>query len=257
MAKHTDRIEDSNLITLAKQKYETSQTSTLPTEIVYLPSQGKVYPKNHPLRSGKLEMRYMTAYDEDILTNQSYLNDGIILDKLLEALIVTDVNVGDIAVVDKDALIISARIVSYGAKYPVTVKDPNSKNILKRTVDLSTVKHKPFKGETDDNGEFEFIASDGTVIKYGYLLTKEQGNIESDKQKSSFLLNIIKQVNDTRSKDDILEFLKYKFLIKDSRQLQEHIINNAPGLDFNYEFEGENGSTFTATFPLGAELFWP
>ena len=100
MAKHTDRYDNDNLINLAKQKYETSQRSTLPTEIVYLPSKGKIYPKSSPLSEGKLEMRYMTAYDEDILTNTSYLEDGITLDKLLEALIITNVNVNDIALVD-------------------------------------------------------------------------------------------------------------------------------------------------------------
>ena len=76
MATHTDRYNNENLINVAKQKYETSQRSTLPTEIVYLPSKGIIYPKTSPLREGKIEMRYMTAYDEDILTNQSYLQDG-------------------------------------------------------------------------------------------------------------------------------------------------------------------------------------
>ena len=54
-----------------------------PTEIVELPSKGLLYPKNNPLSSGKIEMKYMTAKEEDILTNQNYIKQGIVLDKLM------------------------------------------------------------------------------------------------------------------------------------------------------------------------------
>ena len=78
MAKHTDRYSNENLINLATDKYEKTKRSTLPTEIVELTSKGKIYPESSLLSSGKIEMRYMTAYDEDILTNQSYMNEGIV-----------------------------------------------------------------------------------------------------------------------------------------------------------------------------------
>ena len=54
-----------------------------PTEEVELPSKGLLYPEGHPLKSGKIEMKYMTAKEEDILTNQNYIAKGIVLDKLL------------------------------------------------------------------------------------------------------------------------------------------------------------------------------
>ena len=106
MAKMTDRYENKNLINLAKDKYEQKQRSTIPSEIITLTSEGKIYPHSSELSSGKIEMRYMTAYDEDILTNASYVKEGIVLDKLLESLIVTDVDLDDIAQVDKDGLIL-------------------------------------------------------------------------------------------------------------------------------------------------------
>jgi hypothetical protein len=257
MAKHTDRYNKENLINVAKQKYETSQRSTLPTEIVYLPSKGKVYPKSSPLREGKLEMRYMTAYDEDILTNTSYLQDGITLDKLLEALIITDVNINDIALVDKDALIISARIVSYGAKYPVSIIDPNTGNSLDRSVDLKKLKYKEFNIDSDDNGEITYKLPSGTIIKYSYLSTGDNKDIDTSKNISSFLSKVIKQVDDSRQLSDIEDFIKYKFLIQDSKNFQDHVLKNSPGVNFEYEFEGEDGGTFTAGFPLGSNLFWP
>ena len=126
MAKHTDRYQNDNLINLAKNKYEEKNRGTIPSEIITLTSEGKIYPHSSPLASGKIEMRYMTAYDEDILTNSSYVKEGIVLDKLLESLIITDINLDDIGQVDKDGLILNARILSYGAEYPVVVTDPKS-----------------------------------------------------------------------------------------------------------------------------------
>ena len=56
-----------------------------PTETVELPSLGLIYPKDNPLSSGKIEMKYMTAKEEDILTNQNYIKDGSVLDKLIKS----------------------------------------------------------------------------------------------------------------------------------------------------------------------------
>ena len=81
MAKMTDRYENKNLINLAKDKYEQKQRSTIPSEIITLTSEGKIYSDSSILSSGKIEMRYMTAYDEDILTNASYVKEGVVLDK--------------------------------------------------------------------------------------------------------------------------------------------------------------------------------
>ena len=141
MAGMTDRVSDQTIIQLAKQQYESQKQQSMPSEIFPLVSNGMVYPKDHPLRSGKIEMRYMTAYDEDILTNSSYMREGVVLDKLLEALIVTPVDYSTIARIDKNGLIIAARIVSYGKDYNVIVKDPKSLVELERVVDLTKLKN--------------------------------------------------------------------------------------------------------------------
>src|SRR5574344_118387 len=90
-----------------------------PTEIVDLPSKGtKLYPETSALRSGQVEMRYMTARDEDILTNQNYIERGVVVDKLLQSLIVDkNVNYSELLVGDKNALLVAARILGYGAEY--------------------------------------------------------------------------------------------------------------------------------------------
>jgi hypothetical protein len=68
----------------------------IPTEMVDLPSKGLLYPEGNPLAEGKVEMKYMTAKEEDILTNQAYIKQGIVLDKLLQSLIVTKINYDDL-----------------------------------------------------------------------------------------------------------------------------------------------------------------
>ncbi len=95
------KMSDKQLKDIATAQYnsksaEEPQVFDFPTEIVELPSKGKLYPEGHPLSSGTIEMKYMTAKEEDILTNQSYIKSGIVLDKLFKSLIVTKVNYSDL-----------------------------------------------------------------------------------------------------------------------------------------------------------------
>ncbi len=132
----TEHLSDKNLVDLAKQNFENRQKNTIPSIIVPLPSNGLVYPKSSPLHSGQVEMRYMTAYDEDILTNATYIKQGVVLDKLIKSLILNDVNLDEMIVADRDVLIIAARIHGYGNEYTVTVTDPETKSTLNRVLDL-------------------------------------------------------------------------------------------------------------------------
>jgi len=251
MAKLTDSYKNDNLIQIAKQQYETKQRNTIPSEIVTLTSKGKVYPKSSPLSSGKLEMRYMTAYDEDILTNASYIKEGKTLDKLLESLIVSDVKYSDIAAVDKDGLILSARILGYGSKYDVKVKDPKTGNMLDRTVELSNLQTKTLDIDSDENGEFLYETKD-LSIKFIFVTIENSNSLTI----SSLLENIIVEVNGNRKKSDIENFVKYQFLIKDSKNFQKYVVENTPAVIMEHEFEGEDGSTFKAGFPIGPDFFW-
>ena len=97
-------------------------TPKFPTEMVDLPSKGLLYPEDSPLRAGSIEMKYMTAREEDILTNSNYIQQGIVLDKLLESLIVTKINFKDLLVGDKNAILIASRILGYGQDYEFEIK---------------------------------------------------------------------------------------------------------------------------------------
>ena len=118
-----------------------------PTEVIDLPSEGKVYPLDNPLSSGKVTLKYMTAKEEDILSSQNLIKRGIVLDKLFESIIVDDVNIDDITIGDKNAIILATRVLGYGAEYKVEITDPSTLEEQEVIIDLSKVKTKDFNEE--------------------------------------------------------------------------------------------------------------
>ena len=132
--------------------------TNFPTEDVNLPSKGYFYPKDNPLSSGKVEMKYMTAREEDILTSPNLLKQGTAIDKLLEALIVDKkIKIADLLIGDKNALIIAARILAYGKQYEFSMINDDGEQTT-ATVDLTTLgdKEVDFKNFTKGKNEFSF-----------------------------------------------------------------------------------------------------
>ena len=108
-----------------------------PTEIVDIPSNGDVYPKDSPLTSGKVELKYMTAKEEDILTSTNLIQKGIVIDHLLGSLIVDkSIKVDDLVLGDKNALMVAARILAYGSEYTARIQDPSTGQMIDYTFDL-------------------------------------------------------------------------------------------------------------------------
>ena len=136
---------------------EQTQEFKFPTETVDLPSGGKLYPKDSPLSSGKLEIKYMTAKEEDILTSENLIKKGVVIDKLLNSLIVTkNVTIEDLLVGDKNAIMVASRILAYGGEYSAEISNPTTGETQSYTFDLTTC---PFKVLPDDvdysKNEFE------------------------------------------------------------------------------------------------------
>ena len=199
-----------------------------PTEVVDLPSKGLVYPKSNPLSSGKVEMKYMTAKEEDILTNQSYIERGIVMDKLLQSLIIDkEVNYEDIIVGDKNALLVAARILGYGGEYTFEYRGEQE------TVDLSELDNKPFDEsllvELNKN-EFEFeLPRTKQKITYKILNAKDEKLIEAElkgykkinpkasPELSTRLKFIIQSVGGDTDKKSIRNFVDNFLLAQDSR----------------------------------------
>ena len=129
-----------------------------PTEVIDLPSKGKLYPESNPLSKGTVEIKYMTAKEEDILASQNLIKKGVVLDKLFESVVVdAGVDVGDIFIGDKNAILLATRILGYGKDYQVEMTDPSSGEKQKVNIDLSKVQVKEVVEDTlNSENRYEF-----------------------------------------------------------------------------------------------------
>jgi len=144
MAK-VSQVSDDQLKAMVTGNYSgvmKESTPDTPTEVIDLPSQGYFYPEGHPLASGKIEMRYMTAREEDILTSQNLIRQGVVIDKLLQALIVDKFNYNELLIADKNALMIAARVLGYGKDYEVEVACPACGEKSEHVADLTQFESK-------------------------------------------------------------------------------------------------------------------
>jgi hypothetical protein len=144
---------------------------TLPTETVELPSKGLLYSKDSELAKGTVEIKYMTAKEEDILTNQAYIKSGIVLDKLLKSLIVSKVEYDDLLIGDKNAILVAARILGYGKDYNITFGG-NEYNVDLTQIQNKEVDFSLFKRGTN---EFAFtLPQTGNNITFKIIKLKMQ-----------------------------------------------------------------------------------
>lgn len=236
-----------------------------PTEIVELPSQGKLYAKNSPLATGKVEMRYMSAADEDILTNQSFIEKGVVVDKLLQSLIVDkSINYGDLLVGDKNALLIAARILGYGAKYEFEYRGE------KVEVDLSKLPqkelHPDFVAASGNNFTFTCPAT-GTVLEFKLLTHSDEQDIEQElkglrkirkdnvPELSTRLKYMILSVDGVTDKKGIRDFVDQRFLARDSRAFRKYVAEIQPDVDMR--FYPDDGPEDGVEIPITVNFLWP
>jgi len=236
---------------------------TLPTEMVDLPSQGKLYPEGHPLAEGKIEMKYMTAKEEDILSNQSYIQNGTVIDKLLKSLIVTKFDFNDLLIGDKNAIMVAARVLGYGPNYDFPTMDGVE------TVDLSLLDNKPLhkdvENTTGNNFSFTLPASENEItfklLTHGDEKKIEREleglrkiNKENSPEVSTRLKYIITSVNGDSDPPTIRKFVDQALLARDSRALREYINQIQPDVDLTFS---PKDSTIIRAIPIGIGFFWP
>jgi hypothetical protein len=235
-----------------------------PTEVVELPSKGLLYPEDSPLSSGTIEMKYMTAKEEDILTNINYLQQGIVIDKLLQSLIVSDVNYDDLLLGDKNALLIAARVLGYGKDYDITYGGE------KVTVDLSKLENKKLDESLFTKGKNEFtfsLPTSGTEIKFKLLTHKDERDIaeevkglqkidkDSNPDNSTRLKFMITEVDGDSKKGTIRKFVDNYFLARDSRAFRAYVASIQPDVDLTFYPEG--GPEGGVEIPIGISFLWP
>ena len=237
---------------------------SMPTEMVELPSKGLVYPETSPLSSGKVEMKYMTAKEEDILTNQSYIQKGTVLDELIKSLIVTpNVKYEDMIVGDKNALLVAARVLGYGKDYTFTYGGEE------QTVDLSTIENKILLDHlyTQGKNEFEYtLPSTGVKITFKLLTSNDEKKISAEleglkkinknasPELSTRLKYMITSVEGDTDSKTIREFVDNNLLARDSRAFREYVKEVQPDVDLTFFPEGKNTKV---DLPIGLNFFWP
>ena len=238
----------------------------LPTETVELPSKGLLYPEGHALSTGTVEMKYMTAKEEDILTNQNYIKNGTVIDKLLQSMIVTEFNYDELLIGDKNAIMIAARILSYGKEYPVDL------GYGEQIVDLSQFEHKQIEESIYKRGinEFTFtLPTTDNVVTFKLLSHGDEKRIEQEikgmqkinkdniTEATTRLKHIITSINGSADKNDIREFVDFGLLARDARALREEYNKTSPDIDLNFTYVDSDGTEREAVLPITITFFWP
>jgi hypothetical protein len=247
---------------MSEEKYK------FPTEEIDLPSGGRLYDKDSPISSGKIVLKYMTAKEEDILTSENLIKKGTVIDKLLDSLIVTKgVNVEDLVLGDKNAIMVASRILAYGPEYEAEIINPNNGEKLSYTFNLTECDFKQIDSEISENNFKSKLPVSGVEVTYKVLTGKEEKSIENElnsvrklkkevsPELTTRLRNIITSVDGNNEKSVINNFVE-NMLSKDSLYLRQEITKNSPDIDLSQEIEIE-GETVRVDIPMTVNFFWP
>ena len=248
-----------------------------PTEFVELPTKGRFYLEGHPLyEKDSVEIRFMTAKDEDILTSKTLLKKGLAIDRMLENIIVNqNLHIDDLVVGDKNAIVVAARISGYGPNYTTNIVCPQCETTVRHEFDLD--EQKINYGE--DSGFFDieetpqhtFIVSlPKTEAKIEmrvltghderYLVENAKRNQKQNLPESS-LTDIfrlyIKSVDGNEEKRVINAFID-NMPATDSRHLRGVYKQIMPNIDLTQEFMcSECGYEQPMEVPFTSDFFWP
>lgn len=245
---------------------------TVPTEIIDLPSKGLIYPKENPLSSGQIEMSYMTAKEEDILTNPNLLRQGIAIEKMMKALIKSPINYEDLTLGDRNAILISSRILAYGSEY--SFKYPNSIGEEEEvTVNLQNMKYKDVDfSDFNNKNEFEFVLPySKNTVTFKILTVADDRKIEEEYKglakafgkDSVGVLSIrmkhqITSVNGEYSTKAVREFIDNNYLLaRDADALRKYMSKKTPDIDTKVSFTMRDSQDVTIELPMGADFFYP
>lgn len=259
--------------TLQPQSVASAPVFDFPTEYIDLPSQGHFYSTSSPLSSGRIQIKYMTAREEDILTNQNLIKKGIVLDELLRAIIVTpNVKLDDLLIGDKNGLFVACRRLAYGDKYPAKVTCPKCDTESEVEVNLSEMKAKELSFENYTKGEnlFNFqLPISKKKITYKLLTHKDENDIDTEikalakivktntPEMTTRLKYMIQAVDDNSDRVVVKKFVE-NMLAKDSVVFRKHVRDNTPDFDMTFNFKCPAcGHEERMAMPMGVDFFWP
>jgi hypothetical protein len=243
-----------------------------PTEQIQLPSKGLLYPESSPLSKGVIEMKYMTAKEEDILSNVNYIRQGIAIDKLLQSMIVTPIDYNELLNGDKNAILIAARILGYGKDYEFIYNDPEIGTQEKATADLSSIEPMSIDESLFIRGKNEFsfqLPFSQVIITFKLLNHGDENKIDKEIEGlkklnaqsittvTTRLKHMILSVNGDRDVATVREFVD-NMLARDVKALREYVNKISPDLDLKVNAVKASGDVVEGIeLPIGVNFFWP
>ena len=244
-----------------------------PTEVIDLPSKGYFYPEDSPLSSGQVEIKYMTAKEEDILTSVNLIKKGLVIDMLLQSLIVDqNINYKDILIGDKNAIMVASRILGYGKEYIVDIDD-DSGETESVTIDLTALKDKEIDFSKFERGKNEFsftLPNSKRELTFKFLTSGDEDEVEKELKSLSKLKNPVDPEMTTRLKrritsvdgnsdqSNINKFVDNEFLSVDSFAFRGYVNSITPDVDMDYSYVSSiDGEVKEITVPVTVQFFWP
>tara|TARA_R100000900_G_scaffold146522_1_gene137074 strand:- start:3157 stop:3993 length:837 start_codon:yes stop_codon:yes gene_type:complete len=247
-----------------------------PTEIVDIPSKGNHYPEGHPLKGkDSVEIRYMTAKDEDILTNQSLIRKGIALDRFLQNIIIDDsIIVEDLLIGDKNALLVAARATAYGAAYDAELQCPQCSVTNELRFDIGSPRmfeNQSLEGlNVSSNGDGTFTTTlpmSNFSLQFRLLTGKDENylskyivdNIESEELSLSYEQISMVTVNIHGVEDkEIIQNVLDNITASDARHIKLCLEAVTPNIEVKQDMSCKNCDyTQEVEVPFGIDFFWP
>jgi len=245
-----------------------------PTEVLSLPSQGLLYPEDSPLRSGTIDVKYMTAKEEDILTSTNLIEQGVVITRLLESVIADPkVKLNDMLIGDKNAIMVGTRILGYGKDYGIILTDPDTQEKVEHIVDLTKLENKPIDEKLFENGNsFTLeLPNSKRVVGFKLLTQKDENEIEEtmkDYEKVEKLTGVssnlttrlkhqIVSIDESTDQKEIDKFVDNEFLALDTRAFRKHLEKITPDIELKFDYTSQTGNLHKIDVPLGIDFFWP
>lgn len=246
----------------------------VPTEFVELPSRGKYYPEGHPLHNEEVvEVKHMTAKEEDLLTSKSLLKKGLAINRVLQSVLVDQkINVDSLLVGDKNAILIATRIFAYGADYQTNVSCPSCGTNTQHSFNLEDLEvqeghltegvvkkgdnfviHLP---KTKVDVEVRLLNGQDERFLANAMNMKRKHNLPDSTLTDQLRLFIV-SVNEYSDPQSITTFIE-GMPASDSRYLRTTYEKLVPNIDMTQNFICNN-CDYDAEMevPLSADFFWP
>jgi hypothetical protein len=257
-----------------KQHTDASQPKEkYPTETVPIATKGWFYPEGHPLSSGEIELKQVTAREEDILANQELIKKGTVLDKFMESLIINkSIKIDEIFIPDKNSIFIAIRRLAYGDDYNVQITCPTCSSKNKVVINLGELRYKDFNFEEHPKGQnnFTYKLPSGITITYKLLNQIDEKSIdielnnlkkiskEASGEITTRMKYLITSVDGNTDKMMIRKFIDEKLTSKDSLSFRKYIKENNPDVDMTFDFKCLNCDLERRLdMPLGVSFLWP